>query len=279
MGKDVQAVWADCMRRIHGRVSAEDYELLQKFVVPWKLEEMKEGVRLVLNVPTEYFHERLNGDVGDTNLAIRLRDVMEEVLGTRRFGIGVLDITNRSAPQQNVRMFPSTSNEAVQPQRVNISPVEMGQNQLNPFVIAGTQQVMVDPHLDLDKSFDNFVEGKCNEDGCALARKIVQSERPRFNPLYIYGASGLGKTHLAQSIGIAIRERYPNRYVLYVPAKTFMREFTDAIVKRDHGYGQAVNEFTNFYSSLHVLILDDIHELRDKRGTQDMLQSLSLIHI
>ena len=84
-----------------------------------------------------------------------------------------------------------------------------------------------------------------------------------FNPLLIYGDSGLGKTHLAQAIGIEVKELFPEKTVLYVNANKFQTQFVDAIRNNNK------NDFLHFYQMIDVLIIDDVHEFAGKEKTQD----------
>jgi chromosomal replication initiator protein len=99
----------------------------------------------------------------------------------------------------------------------------------NPFIIPGIQKLQIDPQLKHDNTFENFVEGDCNRlarsAGYAVARNPGGTA---FNPLMIYGNSGLGKTHLAQAIGIEVKEQMPDKVVLYVNANKFQTQFTEA---------------------------------------------------
>ena len=103
---------------------------------------------------------------------------------------------------------------------------------------------------------ETFFEGVSNK----LARTAVEAiandpGKTTFNPLFVYGPSGVGKTHLCHAIGIRIRELHPEKRVLYVSANRFRIQYTDAVRKNTS------NDFLNFYQNLDVLILDDIHEL------------------
>lgn len=80
----------------------------------------------------------------------------------------------------------------------------------------------VDPNLNLEYTFDNFVEGECNRLGRSAGYAVAQNPGgTAFNPLFIYGNSGLGKTHLAQAIGIEVKKIMPEKVVLYVDANKF----------------------------------------------------------
>jgi chromosomal replication initiator protein len=85
-----------------------------------------------------------------------------------------------------------------------------------------------------------------------------------FNPLFIYGASGLGKTHLAHAIGIEVKSRFPEKTVLYVAANKLERQYTDSIRSNER------NDFVHFYQMIDVLIVDDVQYFATKIGTQDV---------
>ena len=115
-----------------------------------------------------------------------------------------------------------------------------------------------------ENSFDNFIEGECNR--LARSAGYAVAKNPggtAFNPLLIYGDSGLGKTHLAQAIGIEVKELFPEKTVLYVNANKFQTQFVDAIRNNNK------NDFLHFYQMIDVLIIDDVHEFAGKEKTQD----------
>ena len=136
---------------------------------------------------------------------------------------------------------------------------------MNPFVIPGLQQLDIDPQLNPNNSFSNFIEGECNKLGRSAGLAIAASPgKNAFNPLFIYGASGLGKTHLAQAIGIEVKKKFPEKIVLYVTANRFMTQYMDAVNVKNK-----LTDFLNFYQMIDVLILDDVQEFAEKQGTQN----------
>ena len=129
----------------------------------------------------------------------------------------------------------------------------------NPFIIPGIQKLQIDPQLKPDNTFENFIEGDCNRLARSAGYAVAQNPGgTAFNPLMIYGNSGLGKTHLAQAIGIEVKERYPDKTVLYVNANKFQTQFTEATRNNNR------NDFLNFYQMIDVLILDDVQEFAGK---------------
>jgi chromosomal replication initiator protein len=117
--------------------------------------------------------------------------------------------------------------------------------------------------LDRRYSFDNFVVGKPNEFAHAAARNVAESDVPPFNPLFIYGGVGLGKTHLMHAIGLRIRERQPNRRVIYLSAEKFMYQFIRALRFKN------IMEFKELFRSVDILLIDDVQFIGGKESTQE----------
>ena len=122
----------------------------------------------------------------------------------------------------------------------------------------------IDSQLRPDYTFENFIEGKSNKlprtVGLAIAQNPKQST---FNPLFIYGGSGTGKTHLVNAIGLRTKELHPDKRVLYLSAHLFMVQFTDA--RKNNVF----NDFMHFYQSIDMLIVDDMQELAGMTATQN----------
>ncbi len=129
------------------------------------------------------------------------------------------------------------------------------------------RRVLLNSGLNEDYRFDNFVVGGSNEFAYAAAMAVAQADARRYNPLFIHGASGLGKTHLLQAIGNAIRERDENTQVLYVTSEDFTNAYIDALGKK----GEALNSFRRKYRKADVLLIDDVQFLARKDKTQEEL--------
>ncbi len=114
-------------------------------------------------------------------------------------------------------------------------------------------------------TFDNFVVGESNKFANAACKAVAQTPSEVYNPLFLYGGSGLGKTHLMNSIGIHIMDHYPNLRILYVSSETFTNEFIKALNENKS------REFKNKYRRADVLLIDDIQFLEGKVGTQEEL--------
>ena len=121
----------------------------------------------------------------------------------------------------------------------------------------------IDPQLDNQLTFRNYIEGDSNKLSRSVGISIAEHPRStKFNPMFIYGASGVGKTHLINAIGMRAKEIYPNLRVLYVSARIFQQQFTTAVTSNN------VNDFIAFYQSLDMLIVDDIQEWATAEATQ-----------
>lgn len=121
----------------------------------------------------------------------------------------------------------------------------------------------LDADLDPRCTFENFLEGPSNKYPRSIALAIAEHFQDAFNPFFIYGHSGVGKTHLANAIGNKVKELSPEKRVLYVSAHYFLQQYTQSV--RDNHF----NEFMAFYLSIDVLIIDDIQEISGKRSTQE----------
>ncbi|MGC9150402.1 MAG: chromosomal replication initiator protein DnaA [Microbacter sp.] len=122
----------------------------------------------------------------------------------------------------------------------------------------------INPQLNPIYNFNSFIEGKSNKLARTAGLSIAKEPGSTiFNPLFIYGPSGVGKTHLIHAIGVQTKQLNPEKRVLYVSANLFQIQYTDAV------RNNTVNDFLNFYQTIDVLILDDIHEFSGKNGTQN----------
>lgn len=119
-----------------------------------------------------------------------------------------------------------------------------------------TRLPQLDPQLNPRYTFETFVEGASNRLSRSVGLSIAENPgRTTFNPFFLYGPSGVGKTHLANAIGVRIRENFPEKRVLFVSAHIFKTQYTDSVIRN------TTNDFLNFYQTIDVLIIDDIQEI------------------
>jgi chromosomal replication initiator protein len=145
----------------------------------------------------------------------------------------------------------------------NNQPIRSGGNKA-PNILSQPAPQDLDPHLNPRYNFENFIEGYSNKLSRSVAEAVASNPGgTAFNPLFIHGASGVGKTHLASAIGTRIKEKFPEKRVLYVSAHLFQIQYTDSV------RNNTTNDFIKFYQTIDVLIIDDIQEFVGVTRTQN----------
>ncbi|MDD2380723.1 MAG: chromosomal replication initiator protein DnaA [Mariniphaga sp.] len=262
MNNEHQTAWEKCLEIIRDNVPGSSFKTWFEPIEPIKLKSKV----LTIQVPSAFFYEYLEEQFIDI-----LRKTLRMVLGNgAKLEYNVVMGPAQSDSQGNngtpyTVSYPTSSNTRIQNQPLTIPLSTDDKKSIkNPFIIPGIQKLQIDPQLKPDNTFENFVEGDCNRlarsAGFAVARNPGGTA---FNPLMIYGNSGLGKTHLAQAIGIEVKEQMPDKVVLYVNANKFQTQFTEATRNNNR------NDFLHFYQMIDVLILDDVHEFAGKEKTQE----------
>ncbi len=256
MTKDCHNVWDRCLRIIKQNVSPQSYRTWFEPIRPVGLDD----VILTIQVPNKFFYEWL-----EEHYVQLLKQSIRQELGER--GRLVYRIPDTGQPESV--MPPQSARAGAKPSagRDNepVPGVFDAEMIKNPFVIPGIRRVKVEPQLNPQYIFDNYIEGDCNRlarnAGLAIAKKPGGTS---FNPLVIFGNVGLGKTHLAQAIGNDIVKNHEGKAVLYVSCEKFSNQIIQAIKNN------AVNDFVTFYQMLDVLILDDIQFLSGKQKMQEI---------
>lgn len=212
------------------------------------------GSILTIEVPSNFFREYLEEHYIDLISKALKRELGKDA--KLEYNVKVVSGEDLvTYPQQQSREIKNKS----------IPYPNQGGNIANPFIIPGLQQLEIDPQLNSQYSFENFIEGECNKLARSAGLNIADNPgKGTFNPLFLYGKSGLGKTHLAQAIGISIKNQFPEKIVLYVSANRFMTQYMDATTVKNK-----LTDFLHFYQMIDVLIIDDVHEFSGKTGTQN----------
>ncbi|MEY3465716.1 MAG: chromosomal replication initiator protein DnaA [Gammaproteobacteria bacterium] len=128
---------------------------------------------------------------------------------------------------------------------------------------ARSQGIVIGGRLNPDSTFDNFVVGKSNQLAKAAAQQVGENPGKAYNPLFIYGGVGLGKTHLMHAVGHAIRARNPEARIAYVHSERFVSDMVKALQHNQ------MNEFKTAYRSLDALLIDDIQFFAEKQRSQE----------
>lgn len=254
MEEATKKVWAKCLEFIKDNVDEQPFLTWFAPIVPVTLE----GKTLKIKVPSQFVYEWL-----EDNYIGLLKSAMTYTLGDGARLIYIID-----SPVDK-KQLPSTNRPELAKQSLTLATEAKDPELKNPFVIPGIREITVDPQLNLHQNFDNFVEGESNR--LARSAGIAVANKPggtAFNPLFIFGGVGLGKTHLAHAIGVDIKEKYPKKKVLYVSAEKFTQQFISASTAKDKDKNN-LNDFIHFYQLIDVLIVDDIQFLSGKVKTQD----------
>lgn len=131
----------------------------------------------------------------------------------------------------------------------------------------------LDSRLNPSYTFDNFVEGRSNKTARTIAESIAKNpHQTTFNPFFLYGPSGVGKTHLVNAIGVHIKKYFPNLRVLFVSANVFRTQYTDSVRYN------TLNDFIHFYQTIDVLIIDDFQEITTEKTQQAFFHIFNHLH-
>lgn len=244
------ALWDKCLGLIRQGVTEQQYNTWFSIIA---YESFSEADRtLLVQVPSVY-----------------IRDYLEENF------VGLLSraITQCFGPRVTLRyrlMIDKTHNitqevDADEPLTIKLPPqTHRGPQGPRPPQPAQPAVQELNPQLNARQTFNNYIEGHSNKLPRTVGLSIAEHPgKSTFNPFFIYGPSGCGKSHLINAIGVRCKELYPKRRVLYVSARLFQVQFTDAVRQN------LTNDFINFYQSIDVLIVDDIQEWATAAKTLD----------
>lgn len=253
--KNHKEVWSRCLDIIKDIVKGQEYSTWFAQIRSVSLE----NDILTIEVPSDFFREYLEEKYLDL-LSMVLRREIGPKAGLN-YRVRIVD--DKFIDQKSEHKGTYSNAEVAVPE------VARGYNG-NPYLIPGIKKLNIEPNLNPQYNFSNFIEGDCNRLGRAAGLSIsVNPDKNTFNPLFIYGGPGLGKTHLSQAIGIAVKERHPEKVVLYVQANTFQNQYMNAACSaKSNNNNNKIADFLRFYQLVDVLIIDDVQDFADKKGTQ-----------
>src|SRR5210317_139183 len=250
-------VWNRCLSIIKDNVTTMSFRTWFEPIIPVKID----GNILTIQVPSPFFYEYLE----EQYIGILSKTIRKELGDGAKLEYSVVMENNGFTDSKPYTVkFPTKAKTGLKNKPLSLPLDEEERTIKNPFIIPGIKKLQVDPQLKPENSFQNFIEGECNRLARSAGFAVAQNPGgTAFNPLLIYGGSGLGKTHLAQAIGIEVKERFPDKVVLYVNANKFQTQFTEATRNNNR------NDFLHFHQMIDVLILDDVHEFAGKEKTQE----------
>ena len=244
--KEHIVLWSRCLSVIRDNVPETIFKTWFEPIVPL----IYQNKALTIGVPTQFFYEILEEKYTDL-LRVALNKEIGE--GTQLVYRVLIDKTN----DQTIDLV-GTNRSRVLPPSTDIKDANKAPNPMK----APTPQDL-DPQLNPNYNFENFIKGSSNEFSRTVGETVAKNPARTFNPLFLYGPSGVGKTHLTNAIGTRIKELYPEKRVLYVSAHLFQVQYTDSI-RTNH-----FNDFISFYQTIDVLIIDDIQEFAGVTKTQN----------
>lgn len=223
----MEAVWSYCLQRLEGELSDQE---LNTWIRPLQAVPGPQGLRLL--APNRFVLDWVR-----QHYFQRIRELAASGSGSQPCAVG-LDIGS-------VAPLPAAPAAAQNPAPPVVAAPPLG-SRLNP-----------------DFTFASFVEGKSNELACAAARQVAEYSGQAYNPLFIYGGVGLGKTHLMHAVGNALLARQPGARIVYVHSERFFGDMIRALQQN------AMNEFKRLYRSVDALLIDDIQFFAGKEHTQE----------
>lgn len=246
MKTDFKSLWNNCLKIISDNISDAAYNTWFAPIIPISY---RENI-FTVQVPSQFFYEYLEEKFIDLIQQTLHRVMGEETILNYRVVVAsasdtAVEIRGESKRQPYPK--PSVTQSAKVPSPFNrVEPQEF------------------DSQINTKYTFNNFYEGNSNRLARTAAEAVaISPAKTAFNPLFIHGRSGVGKTHLCHAIGSKIQELHPDKKVLYLSAHLFKVQYTDAT------RFNTVNDFINFYQGIDILIIDDIQELSGLTKTQN----------
>ena len=247
----IEAAWGQLRERLRDRLGETAY---RRWIEPvdGKISKDESGQAiLTMAVPTRFMRDWIEAHYGDV---IRMLWVQVVKKGDVLFVVNsplAGGIQDQAMAGSSDRAYEAASMPKMEPVAPAAFPSQVSS--------LASDEAPLDPRF----TFENFVVGKPNELAYAAARRVADTETPTFNPLFLYGGSGLGKTHLMHAIAWQIRRNFPNRRVIYMSAEKFMYQFVRALRFKD------TVSFKDQFRSVDVLMIDDVQFIGGKDTTQE----------
>ena len=239
---ELLTVWRQCAERLQNDLSAQEFNT---WIRPLQVETRENA--LVLLAPNQFVlgwvRDKYMSSIQQL-LALVCEDLPQLLLEVGTKGLNATILASSLSPAANS----STANEPTtfKPSIVRDTPVVTHQSYLNPAF-----------------TFDSYVEGKSNQLARAASMQVAENPGGAYNPLFLYGGVGLGKTHLMHAIGNMILLRNPKARVIYLHSERFVADMVKAL------QSNMINEFKSFYRSVDALLIDDIQFFAGKERSQE----------
>jgi chromosomal replication initiator protein len=254
MGRNHIQVWESCLRIIKESIGDQSFNTWFVPIVPLRLQ----NDILTIKVPSQFFYEWLE----EHYVNVLRKAIVAELGNSGKLEYSII-VDNGSAKSKPFTINLPTSKTGAD--FVSESAQNSSKPYINPFESKPGDINKSVSNLNTAFTFDNYIEGDCNK--LARSAAISVANKPgsnAFNPLMIYGNTGLGKTHLLHAIGNQIKKYHPEKFVVYMSLDRFTNQFVDALRNNN---SQA---FFNYFIQVDCLIIDDIHMLSHREKTQDI---------
>lgn len=253
MSIDYKIGWQKCLELIRANIGEERF-------ATWFSDAQAvryENDRLIVSLPTYWFYEKFEDDFSSI-IAMSIKKVFGDKarLGyeVRMIGDDKSSVVSLDSPTRDPRLNSKLQRSVERP----VNPLETEEEK------GGRSDI--DSQLNPNYNFENYCVGQCNRVPFAMAEYIANNpKKVDFNPFFIYGDVGVGKTHLIQAIGARIKQLMPRAKVVFIPMRLFQNMYANAVVK------QQVPAFISWFQNVDVLMLDDVQEIAFKEKTMDVL--------
>lgn len=236
---DISVIWEDVLSIVREELNTPSFKTWFEHTAPV---ELTDGGVFVVGVQNDFARAWL-----EERYSQRLSAALRQVVGT---DMSVRIVVDRSvAPQAEVVEEPNVTLAGAQA----IPDTESSPN----------EAPAVKSDFDPKYTFDSFVVGESNRFARNAARAVAEAPGLKYNPLFIWGGPGLGKTHLLQAIGHYVNQNYPHKKVIYVTSEQFTNDYVDSI------QAKRIDGFRTKYRSVDVLLIDDVQFLEKKEGIQE----------
>jgi chromosomal replication initiator protein len=270
MGFDApEIVWSQCQSQLQNELPEQQYNT---WIRPLKIK--------YFDADNERFNDPSNDDVVEllapnrfvedwvkSKFLNRIEELFHQLSGNGVvLGISASPLNAPQYKQQAEFSAAPSQPEPVSPVKPSIiqtlgnrdpAPVEA------PAIIRSAAETSLRTNLNNDFTFDSFVEGKSNQLAFAAAQQVAENPGGSYNPLFIYGGVGLGKTHLMHAVGNALRAKKPDAKIVYLHSERFVADMVKALQLK------AIDEFKRFYRSVDALLIDDIQFFSGKERSQE----------
>jgi chromosomal replication initiator protein len=252
-----QVVWQQCLACLQDELPSQQYNT---WIRPLKVNEA--GGVLQLLAPNRFVQDW----VKDKYFS-RIRELVADYATDDTHNVELLVASAKGAPRNAVTRSPAVNHQAAVAPTIIQSPMapEIALPRSLPVdrVVQVEGSVRHQTYLNRAFTFSSFVQGKSNQLALAAAKQVAENPGGSYNPLFIYGGVGLGKTHLMHAVGAALIERNPNAKVVYLHSERFVADMVKALQLG------AINDFKRFYRSVDALLIDDIQFFAGKERSQE----------